>query len=200
MKNQILLSENAIEEVFEKSQKAAKEKCGINPIEDFFKNHPLNTDPIVVAAKIALVDITYSTFIARYKKKIQLCDIVKIIINIEDFDKRVANGDPKLVSEIAGKCQKIGINLFSFASKYCCLHNFYIYQKDDYSIYDSRVEKHLPLYATKSLPVTSRQISKWKNNCDYKSFNDYIGNLLNEFNINIPHKRRAFDLFLWYAK
>lgn len=199
MEKGIPLSEKAIEDVFKKSQKESTEKCGVNLVEEFFKNHPLNTDAIVVAAKIALVDITYSTFIARYKKKIQVCNIVKIITSIEDFDERVAKGDPELVSEIARKCKVVGVNLFSFASKYCCLHNFYIYKKDDYSIYDSSVVGNLPLYATKSYPVTSKQITKWKNDCDYKSFNDYICNLLKALNINIPFKRRAFDLLLWYA-
>ena len=169
-------------------------------IRTFFTRFPSNTDETMVAAKVAIIDTTNNTNISRYKSKISMCDVVQIIVSIKDFDKRVKSGDVKLVEEIASTSKKqYGINLFSFASKYCCYHNVYIYKRDDYSIFDNIVKKNLPDYCDKKLKITVNKIESWRNKFDYKSFNNLIGEVLDSNKITIPYRRRAFDHFLWYT-
>lgn len=129
-------------------------------IYDFFNRYKDNTDSLIVAAKISLIDLTNSTQLTNYKSKISLSDLTNIIVGIKDFDERVRKGDATLVSEIAKATAEFtdnevrkGVNLFSFASKYCHYHNYCIYRRDDYSIYDSVVSKHLHEYSLGSNPI-----------------------------------------------
>lgn len=168
-------------------------------IETFFKKYPQNTDNLTVAAKVAIIDTTNSTNLSRYKSKISLCDVVKIIMDINDFDARLKKGDATLVDDIARTAkEEYNINLFSFASKYCCYHNVHVYDRDDYSIFDSVVKEHLKDCNTENYSVSAYQVEKWRERINYKEFNEYIGQLLDEYNIMIPNRRRAFDYFLWY--
>ena len=168
-------------------------------IDDFFKKYPKNTDKLIVAAKIAIIDTTNSTNLARYKSKISLCDVVDIITGIKDFDVRLKKGDAALVEEIARMSkEKYGINLFSFATKYCCYHNVHVYGKDDYSIFDNVVKDHLKDYNTNKHFVSAYQVEKWRTQMDYKAFNNHIGNLLDDYKITLSNRRRALDYFLWY--
>lgn len=159
-------------------------------IEDVLKKYPNNKTIEDVACKIAVIDFTNSTNLRQ--NKINLYTLAKIITNI-DFDARVAKGDVSLVSDIISKCP---VKLYSFASKYCCYHNTFLYNRDDYSIYDSVVKKHLSEYATEKLPA-----SKWRKNFNYETFNQYIGDLLDEYGITAatePQRRRLFDHYVWY--
>ena len=166
----------------------------------FFNQFPSNTDETIVAAKVAIVDTTNNTNISRYKSKISLCDVAKLIVGIKDFDKRVSSGDVKLVEEIARiSKEKYSINLFSFASKYCCYHNVHVYNRDDYSIFDKIVKENLPDYCGEKFKITMNKIDTWRDKIDYKSFNDLIGELLDDNKIAILNRRRAFDHFLWYT-
>ena len=92
-------------------------------ITNCFDKFPYNKDKDIVAMKIGLIDITNSTNISRYKSKISVDKLADIITNINDIDSRIKNGDPTVVNEIAENAKRCGINLFSFASKYCCYHN-----------------------------------------------------------------------------
>lgn len=161
-------------------------------IHDVLNAYPANTDLNTVAMKVAVIDLTNSTNISRYKSKISLYDIAEMIVSIPNFDERVASGDPKLVNIIANTGR---INLFSFASKYCTYHNTEIYDNDDYSIFDGVVRNTLPHYI-KGLKLS--EIDKWRLNYDYKSYNDCIGDFLDSCNIHIKLRRRKFDHFLWY--
>ena len=161
-------------------------------IEDVLKKYPNNKTIEDVACKIAVIDFTNSTNLRQ--NKINLYTLAKIITCEKvDFDARVARGDVSLVSDIISKCP---VKLYSFASKYCCYHNTFLYNRDDYSIYDSVVKKHLPEYATEKLPA-----SKWRKNFNYETFNQYIGDLLDEYGITAatePQRRRLFDHYVWY--
>ena len=157
-------------------------------IEDVLKKYPNNKTIEDVACKIAVIDFTNSTNLHFFN----LYTLAEIITSI-NFDARVARGDVSLVSDIISKCP---VKLYSFASKYCCYHNTFLYNRDDYSIYDSVVKKHLPEYATEKLPA-----SKWRKNFNYKTFNQYIGDLLDEYGITAatePQRRRLFDHYVWY--
>ncbi len=162
-------------------------------IHDVLNAYPLNDDLNTVAMKVAVIDVTNSTHISQYKSQVSLYDIAELIVGIDRFDERLKAGDPELVNLIANTGK---INMFSFASKYCTYHNYEIYGRDDYSIYDGVVKSVLPHYIS---GVTSHKIDSWRLNYDYKSFNDLIGKLLDENGITMPGRRRMVDHFLWYT-
>jgi len=163
-------------------------------IHDVLKRFSQNIDRELVAMKVALIDSTNSTHISTYIKKISFSEIVELILSIRDFDVRVSQGDPFLVSQLA-KCNG-NINLFSFASKYCTYHNVEVYEQDDYSIFDSVVRDTLPYYIPN---LTKFTIGEWRTTYNYAAFNNCIGELLDQKDICIPFRRRKFDHFLWYS-
>ena len=122
-----------------------------------------------------------------------MVELAAVIVAIPDIDARIKAGDPGVVSEIARSNGKI--NLFSFASKYCCYHNRNLYGKDDYSILDTVLKKYLPCYFD---DVTESQIQKWQKTYNYKAYNDYITCKLDEFGITVDFRKRKFDHFIWY--
>lgn len=154
---------------------------------------PTNTDPDIVAMKVGLIDITNSTHLSQHKSKISMVELANIIAAIPNIDARIEAGDPEVVNEIARSNGRI--NLFSFASKYCCYHNRNLYGRDDYSILDTVLKEYLPRYFD---DITKGQIQKWQNDFDYKSYNDYITRKLDEFYITVEHRKRKFDHFVWY--
>ena len=163
-------------------------------IHDVLNAFPLHNDLNTIAMKIAVIDVTNSTHLSQYKSRLSLYDLAKVILDIPNFDERLAKGDPELVNIIA---RNIGaVNMFSFASKYCTYHNVEVYGRDDYSIFDGIVKNTLPYYIH---GLTVNRIDKWRRNFDYETFNKCVGKLLDENNIHIPFRRRKFDHFLWYA-
>ena len=152
-----------------------------------------NTDPYVVAMKVGLIDITNSTHLSQHKSKISMVELSSIIASIPDIDARIKAGDPEVVNLIARSNGKI--NLFSFASKYCCYHNRNLYERDDYSILDTVLKDYLPRYFG---DVTRNQIQRWQDSFNYKAYNDYITRKLDELGITVEFRKRKFDLFVWY--
>lgn len=152
-----------------------------------------NTDPDVVAMKVGLIDITNSTHLSQHKSKISMVELANIIAAIPNIDERIAAGDPEVVNEMARSNGKI--NLFSFASKYCCYHNRNLYGRDDYSILDTVLKEYLPRYFD---DVTKGQIQKWQEGFNYKAYNDYITKKLDELCITVEYRKRKFDYFVWY--
>lgn len=154
---------------------------------------PKNIDSDVIAMKIGLIDITNSTHLSQHKSKISMVELANIIATIPNIDARIEAGDPEVVNEIARSNGKI--NLFSFASKYCCYHNRNLYGRDDYSILDTVLKEYLPRYF---YDISKGQIQKWQDGFDYKAYNDYITRKLDEYGITVEHRKRKFDHFAWY--
>ena len=162
---------------------------------DLFKAFPENKESYQIAAKVLLLDKLYSTQLFRYKGMDFLVQIVENIRTIPDFDKRVASGDPTVVCEIYRGFNK---KLFSFATKYCCLHNTIVYGRDDYSIYDSAVRRFLPKCAKNvGVKLTGAHLDRWYQENDYAAFNCAVDEVLDAAEINIENRKRKFDLFLW---
>lgn len=157
------------------------------------KKYPDNTDIETVAMKIGLIDITNSTNISRYKRLISVVELAEIIVRIPDIDSRIKDGDPEIVNIIARS--NGNINLFSFASKYCCYHNRNLYERDDYSILDTVLRESLPNYFN---DVTESEIKNWQKSFNYKAYNDYITRKLDELGITIPFRKRKFDHYIWF--
>lgn len=192
-KDYLSLTEENIEDVHQQVLATPDYGSNFSLIHDALKRFPQNIDRELVAMKVALIDLTNSTHISTHIKKISLSEIVELILNIRDFDVRVSQGDPLLVSQLAISNGRI--NLFSFASQYCTYHNVEIYGQDNYSIFDSVVKVALPHYIPK---LTKSTIEEWRTTCNYVAFNNCIEDLLNQKNIHIPLRRRKFDHFLWY--
>lgn len=163
-------------------------------ITNCLKRFPLNNDLEIVAMKIGLIDITNSTHLSQHKSKINMYDLAKHIVSIKDIDERIKNGDPKVVNEIA-RCNG-KINLFSFASKYCCYHNHDIYEHDDFSILDTVLTEYLPEYFKGE--ITHNKIDTWRKKFMYQEYNNFITKKLDELNITTKFRRRKFDHFIWF--
>lgn len=191
--NGIVITNELLEDAHQKVKATINYGREDSLITDCFVRFPENTDVTVVAMKIGLIDITNSTHVSQHKSKISAVELAECIVRIKDIDERIKNGDPEVVNEIA-RCNG-KINLFSFASKYCCYHNKNLYGKDDYSILDTVLKEHLPDYFD---DITTRQIQKWQESFDYKSYNDYLTRKLNELNITIEFRKRKLDHFVWF--
>lgn len=160
---------------------------------DCIRQYPDNTDPVIVAMKIGLIDITNSTNISRHKSRISVAELAKHIVGIQHLDQRIRQGDPQVVNDIAN-CNG-QINLFSFASKYCCYHNLHRDGRDDYSIFDNVLKRTLPLYFG---DISVREIEQWRKNLQYEKYNAYIAEKLDMLSIHTAFRRREFDHFMWF--
>ena len=187
------ISNESLEEAARQVMKSYIYGPGNEIITSCLKKFPLNNDPYVVAMKVSLIDVTNSTHLSQHKSRISIAELCQIIANIPDVDKRIENGDPEVVNEIARSNGKI--NLFSFASKYCCYHNHNLYENDDYSILDTVVKNNLPRFFN---DISRNQIQKWQNAYQYKLYNEFITSKLDELGITIDYRKRKFDHFIWY--
>ena len=163
-------------------------------IDSILKRFPENTDPELVALKIALFDMTYSTNIGRHRQKIVLEELAGIIVGIKDFDERIRQGDPSVVPIIARSNGRI--NLFSFATKYCTNHAVCVYGNDDYVIFDRVVKDALPKYVSGLHKTT---IEQWRSTCNYTAYKECIDGLLDTNGIDIPFRHRKLDHYLWHT-
>lgn len=159
-----------------------------------FNQIPNNKNIADVTAKVLAVDYIYSTRLkTTLNKGVSLCNLIEEITKIENLDEMIKNGDVHAVESILKIPDKV---LFSFASKYCHLHNRILYNRDDFSIYDSVIHKLLPHYAGKC-SLTYSQIEKWRKAKDYRSYNEAIELFLNDNQIIINNCRQKLDSFLW---
>jgi len=191
--NGIIITNDLIEEAHRQVKATNNYGKEDDLITDCFKRFPLNNDITIVAMKVGLINITNSTHVSQHKSLISAVEIAECIVNINNIDERIKNGDPEVVNEIARS--NGNINLFSFATKYCCYHNKNLYGRDDYSILDTVLKDHLPDYFA---DITTGQIKKWVKSYDYKSYNDYLTNKLDDLGINVPFRKRKLDHYIWF--
>lgn len=216
---------------------AVDEKNGF--FNDAFKKFPLNNEPEIVIMKMSLIDATNSTNLGRIlgnkdyvmngrqvkRRVFTLSDLVEEVVSMRDFDERVEAGDVSLVNELAVWGKERGANIMSFFSKYCLYHNYIVYDKDDYSIFDSVVQRNLGKYITEEefevlfpgrklrspkegenisdvlAKTISGIISSMKDDCDYESYHKLIGDILELKKIDeheVPKMRRKLDHLVWY--
>ena len=162
-------------------------------IYEILNKYPKNTEKEIVALKIYLINTTNSTNLRRYKQKIHISELADIITKIKNFDKRVEDGDPGLVEELAKGNGTV--KLFSFASKYCCHHNSIVYAKDDYYIFDTVLKNNLHKYFEE---LTPNLLEQYRTQLNYKSYKDSLDKCLEEHNLlGYASIRRRFDHFVW---
>lgn len=140
--------------------------------------------------------------------------VVKMILDISNFETRLKKADADLVNEIAKAVPEI--SKFSFASKFCTYVSIYKDKNPNaYSIYDKVISEILPYYEWKFLPTTEIHARKNRNkkvastientfakkgSFNYEGYNKLIGQIIEainkEKNLNID--RLTFDRMLWY--
>ena len=163
-------------------------------IKSYLTKYPKNNDRDIVIHKILLIDFTNSTNLRfRSGEDFSIFGLAEQIVRW-NLDDRIKAGDPEVVNEIANYA---GASAFSFATKYCCYHNFHCYDKDDYSIFDGVVADTIPQY----LDVTKQYIKQCrdKHGCNYEKYHNVIDRLIDVYGLgDIPQIRRKLDHFLWY--
>lgn len=103
-------------------------------LEELVHQYPRNTDPRHILLKVVAVNSLEHTHIFAVDAVAR-----HIHADIEEIDQALAAGSP----EVIGKIAKLAIqgkkyNLYSFATKYCSLHN-----PQAYPVYDLRVDHYL---------------------------------------------------------
>ena len=149
----------------------------------FHKDYKYNTDLNEILIKCSCLNDFYSTNIFL------IYPVAKNIFDLK-IDKRLEQGDPSLVNDIA----RVNISgkektFYSFASKYCSHHN-----NIEFPIYDYFVDKMLVYFQKKDKFSNFKKDDlkdyvKFKNILiDFKKFYD-----IDEFNL------RDIDKYLWIA-
>lgn len=149
----------------------------------FHKDYKCNTDLNEILIKCSCLNDFYSTNIFL---------IYPVAKNIYDLkiDKRLKDGDPSLVNDIArvtisGK-EKV---FYSFASKYCSHHN-----NIEFPIYDYFVDRMLMYFKSKDkfAKFTKDDLK------DYVKFKDILIRFKKFYNID-EYNLRDIDKYLWIA-
>lgn len=103
-------------------------------LEELVRQYPRNTDPRHILLKVVAVNALEHTHIFAIDAVAR-----HIHADIEAIDQAMASGSPEVVSRIAKLAiQGKKYNLYSFATKYCSLHNPAVYP-----VYDLRVDHYL---------------------------------------------------------
>lgn len=146
---------------------------------------PDNKDIIDVLLKVGILNSFYNTNIFKP------FSVAERILNL-DIDERLNKGDESLIKEIAdNNISGKNKNFYSFATKYCSMHN-----PECYPIYDSYIEWILKLY-NKQYNFHDFKIEELK---DYGRFKEILSKFKEFFGLeNFSFKE--IDQFLWaYAK
>lgn len=164
-------------------------------LHDFLITHRENKDFNTVIQKVRLIDYLYSSNLRMSGANV-FAEVANIILKFSDFDERVEKGCLYLISDIAKEIKETtGTNHFSFVTKYCCNHNYHVYDDDKYYIYDTALNKAIPNY----LNVTQTYIyDECRGAMDYKRYHEVIEKMIQEYGITTEYKRRYTDLYLWY--
>lgn len=145
-------------------------------------------DVVETVSKIAVIDALNNTQTFRNKNIVSLRKLAIMINNIQDIDIRLENGDISVVSEIA--LIYPGRKLYSFASKYCAIHNQEVYGKDSYAKYDNVVVQNIPRFIkTTKTPYIQK----------YDVYMEKIDEIIHINGLqNIPFIRKKLDQYIWW--
>jgi hypothetical protein len=143
------------------------------------KRYPRHNSIDDIIIKLAVIDVTHSTQIFKQKQKATIIQLAQAIMNIENIDKRLEDGDIDLVTQIASSTS---VGFLSIASKYCACHNQYLYKSDAYFKYDS---------------VVSGQIKFKARN--YREYCSRLDRIIDDNNLrSVRDIRQKLDHYFWY--
>lgn len=145
---------------------------------------PLNEDMTHIILKVSTLNDFYSTNIY------DTYSVAERILSIKDLNRRLDEGDQKLVNEIAKVSIKgKTINFYSFASKYCSHHRPALFP-----IYDYYVERMLLHYNKCNAFMEFRKPDLKI----YKNFLSAIQSFQKAYKLE-NFSLRDIDIFLWQA-
>lgn len=174
------LSRERIEEAFQIVMNSKSYGEETKALDRIIKRFPHNTNPDDIIIKLAIVDVTHSTQLAKQKRHVNIDTLAKAIANLPNLDVRLKHKDWSLVTEIA---ELTTVDLLSIASKYCACHNQLLYGKDDYYKFDNIVSKMIGY-----------------NGRNYVEYCKILDDIVDENDLNdILHIRRKLDCYLWYC-
>ncbi len=180
-----------IDDIWETKREVRHYALETKALDLIFNQYRDNTNLLEIIIKIGCLDNFYST---NATKNIKIPDIAEKIISIKDFDLRIQKWDTDLVRELAifGKGDK-EIKLYSFATKYCTLHNCMVHKRNDYAIYDSIVCKKLKdfnkLYPFAEFGDEDLTLES------YPKYKEILRLFIEEFELDCSF--RDLDLYLW---
>ncbi len=149
--------------------------------------YPKNDNLNAVFLKVTLPNTLYSTNIKSAKIRLEIAEFIH---SCKDFDKRLEKGNLELVNEIAEKSQELSKKRFySFASKYCSLHN-----RDKFPIYGSLVDEKLKEFNNKFNFYNSKISTNFLK--DYANLVSVIDTFQKFFKFE-EFNYRTIDRFLW---
>jgi len=157
-----------------------------------------NTDERVVAMKIGLIDTLYSTNLNKGQSTTSLPELANTIAcPALRFDERILCGDISVVVDVL----KGARNNFSFVSKYCKIHEYYLAETDNFAIYDSVVSKNLFHFLPQYNGVVLREHTP-QNNCfqkrNYALWCDYINKVIEMNGLqDVAKIKRKLDWYIW---
>ena len=144
----------------------------------------------------------------------KVCDYIIKKIGFEKLKERIEENDLSLVDEIANNSSDRFI--ISYASKFCTYMSRYMFNSDNYSIYDGVVSKILPYYYYKyvgndEIDVITKKDDKIEKKekikiCDLNITNELIKlnkyewykNLIDKVMDHVKISRKDLDYILWY--
>lgn len=113
------------------------------------------------------------------------------------FDDKILRGDISVVSDIL----KGARNNFSFVSKYCKIHEYYLSDTDAFTIYDNVVSKNLFKFLPAYDGVTLYEYTphnKCFNKRDYGLWCKYVNEVIQINDLqDVPKIRRKLDWYIW---
>ncbi len=155
-------------------------------LQRLFRACPKNENLHKIIVKITCLDTFYSTNATKYVK---IHEIAEKILRL-NFDERVRDWDELLVEELA---KFKNANFRSFASKYCAWHNWYVYERNDYVIYDSIVRKKLAHF-NEHYPFAKFSENGLKKG-SYANYKAILEQFRDKFELGC--KFRDLDWYLW---
>ena len=142
-----------------------------------------NTNADVVKLKTITLNLYYSTYIQATTK------LATGILQIQDLDARLQNGDLTLVDDIANVLPRRN---YSFATKYCACHN-----PKAYPIYDNIVADYLAKVIVKGNLKGYQATSLTAATKIMKNYMDYVA-IYNAFIKQYKLKRLSYREVDWY--
>ncbi len=152
-------------------------KHSFQVVKGVFTNPLSHTDLNEVLLKVAVLNDLYRTFLRAP------FSMAKHIVEIPDFERRVKEGDPSVVMEIAKWTHPANTSeqVYVFATKYCFFSNM-----EKYFIYDERIARQISLLL--SLPDTKKLL-------DYAYFSGCMNQVLVSIDFSLTHAE--LDTYLW---
>ena len=174
------------------SEKYLRYRIEETALQSLINKYPDNSDFNGVFIKVTMLNLYYNT---RLQNSF-IISVAKRIHGIKNFDKRLKEGDVNLLSDISIPNTKEEHKCFSFATKYCVLHN-----PDKFVIYDSIVRKALKQCRDEELISDYKAYEPDDYLKDIERYRKYM-DVLKEFQQKCEiGSLRDLDWFLWtYGK